>query len=116
MKTTGEDLGQSGMCRFLCKSDGEPAINALNPHAARQMREQLDSLMLSSQKVALQGLSRMRWLSERSGEVQSYHGKKLLLTHTVRICAIEYGAHFFNRSQRAAKDSITAHDLRRGKP
>ena len=115
VKTTGEDLGQSGMCRFLCKSDGEPAINALNPHAARQLRVQLGQFDVIFAEVSLQGLSKMRWLSERSVEVQSYHRMKLPLTHTVRICATEYGAHFLNRSQRAVKDGIIAYTLCRGK-
>ena len=37
-------------------------------------------------------------------------------SHTVRIFAIEYAAHFLNGSQRAAKDNRTAKYLRQGTP
>ena len=36
---------------------------------------------------------------------------KLPLTHTVRIYAIEFVAQLLNRSQRAAKDNMTAYEL-----
>ena len=45
-----------------------------------------------------------------------HHRVKLPLTHTVRIYTIEYAAQLLNRSQRAAKDNQTAHEIRWGKP
>ena len=39
VKAIAEDLQQSGVCRFLCISDGETAIKSLKQHAVQQLRE-----------------------------------------------------------------------------
>ena len=127
VKAGAEDLEQSGLQRFIYKSDGERAIVAYKAAVSRKLREKVGDIRIQPEESGV-GESQSNAVVERAiWDIESMartlvhaakelHGCDFPLQHSIRVFAIEYAAQLLNRGQKAIKDNRTAYELRKGRP